>query len=184
MSVQEKRSFFSTVPGFVTGAAGLLTGVVGLLTVSTQLGWIGDDGSGNGGNADQPAAQSTATTVRGGTAAPAGSPGTTVATLSFRATPAQITFGGLAGDEQQVTLENTGNGVIRFEPFTVTGPNRDQFRIGQNDCTAGLNPGRTCRITVSFLKTRTGESTGTLVVQPVGTSPPAQEIPLKGTRLL
>jgi len=180
MSVQEKKSFFSTIPGIVTGTAGLLTGVVGLLTVSTQLGWIGDgDGSGD---ADQPAAESTATTMPAGSGA--ASPGTTAAALSFTVNPRQITFGGLAGDDQQVTLENTGNGVIRFDPFTVTGANRDQFRIGQNDCSAGLNPGRTCRVTVTFLMTRTGESTGTLVVQPAGTSPPAQEIPLKGTRLL
>ena len=180
MSVQEKKSFFSTVPGLVTGAAGLLTGVVGLLTVSTQLGWIGDDGNG-GGSTDQPTAESTATTTRsGGTAGP----GTTAANLSFDASPRRIDFGGLAGDEQQVTVRNTGNGVVRFDAFTVTGANRDQFRIGQNDCGSSLNPGRTCTVTVTFLKTRAGESTGTLVIQPAGTSPPAQEIPLKGTRLL
>lgn len=185
MSVQEKRSFFSTIPGLVTGAAGLLTGVVGLLTVSTQMGWIGDDGDG-GGN-DKPAAESTATTARAGTGSVTGSGGataTTAASLSFEATPRQITFGGLTGDEQVVTVSNKGNGPIRFEPFTVTGANRDQFRVGQNDCGAALNAGRTCTVTVTYLKTRAGESTATLVVQPVGSTPPAQEIPLKGTRLL
>ncbi|MFP5319339.1 MAG: choice-of-anchor D domain-containing protein [Acidimicrobiia bacterium] len=183
MSVQEKKSFFSTIPGLVTGVAGLLTGVVGLITVSTQLGWIGgDDGGGSG---DEPAAESTATTGRsGGTAGPSGGGGTTVANLSFEATPRRIDFGGLAGDEQEVTVRNTGNGTVRFEPFTITGANRDQFRIGQNDCGTSLNQGRTCTVTVTFLKTRPGESTGTLVIQPAGTSPPAQEIPLKGTRLL
>lgn len=184
MSVQEKKSFFSTIPGVVTGTAGLLTGVVGLLTVSTQLGWIGDDGNGGGG-ADQPAAESTATTTRsGGTAGPAGGAGTTAASLSFDASPRRIDFGGLAGDEQQVTVRNNGNGVVGFEPFTITGANRDQFRIGPSDCGSSLNPGRTCTVTVTFLRTRAGESTGTLVIQPAGTSPPAQEIPLKGTRLL
>ncbi len=185
MSVQEKKSFFSTVPGLVTGAAGLLTGVVGLLTVSTQLGWIGDDGDGS---SDQPAAQSTATTVRpgsgGGSTASGGTTGTTVPNLAFEATPRQITFGGIGGDDQVVTVRNSGNGPIRFEPFEVTGPNRDQFRIGQNDCGSTLNAGRTCTLTVTYLKTRAGDSTAILVIEPADSPPPAQEIPLKGSRLL
>jgi hypothetical protein len=185
MSVKEK-SFFSTIPGLVTGAAGLLTGVVGLLTVSTQMGWIGGDD--DGANTDQPAAQSTATTVRpgsgGASTASGGTTGTTAANLAFDASPRQITFGGIGGDDQVVTVRNSGNGPIRFEPFAITGPNRDQFRIGQNDCGSTLNAGRTCTVTVTYLKTRAGESTATLVVEPADSPPPAQEISLKGTRLL
>ena len=42
---ENSRSFFSTVPGLVTGLAGVLTAVVGLITVLIQLGVIGGDDS-------------------------------------------------------------------------------------------------------------------------------------------
>jgi hypothetical protein len=169
MSVQEKKSFFSTVPGLITGLAGLITATVGLITVSTQMGWIG--GNGNGGDADRP----TATTV---------APGATTPALSFTVSPRQVTFGGISGNEQRVTVQNTGSGPLRLEA-SITGANRDQFRIAQNDCTATLNAGLSCVVTVNFLATRQGESTANLAVQPAGgTGPPGQEVALRGTRVL
>jgi len=183
MSVQEKKSFFSTVPGLITGLAGLLTATVGLITVSTQMGWIGGNGNGNGRDADQP----TATTAAPGATTPGqvgGAPGTTAPALSFTVSPRQVTFGGISGNEQRVTVQNTGTGPLRLD-VSLTGANRDQFRIAQNDCTATLNAGLSCVVTVNFVATRQGESTANLAVQPVGgTGPPGQEVALRGTRVL
>ena len=78
---ESKRSFWSTIPGFVTGLAGLLTAVVGLVTVLIQLDIIGGDDS------DQPVG-TTGTTVAGG--APAGGGATpTTAALAFTVSPAR-----------------------------------------------------------------------------------------------
>ena len=44
---ENKKSFFSSIPGLITGLAGLVTGIVGLFTVLIQLDVIGgDDDSG------------------------------------------------------------------------------------------------------------------------------------------
>ena len=43
---ENKKSFWSSIPGLVTGLAGLLTGVVGLVTVLIQLDVIGGDDGG------------------------------------------------------------------------------------------------------------------------------------------
>jgi hypothetical protein len=186
MAVKEKPSFFQTTAGVVTGLAGVLTGVVGLLTVGTQLGWFGSDGNGD-------TAETTDTTVavgapapaggRTGTTARSGSGGTAAAAIpDFSVDPRSLTFDNLGPREQEVTIRNTGTAGITFQRPQIDGVDEAQFTVSEQTCSSRLDAGRSCELKVTFAPSRAGTFNAILVVQAEGA--PAEEIPVKGTRLL
>lgn len=185
MAVKE-RSFWSTIPGLVTGLAGLLTGIVGLLTVSVQLGWLGSDDDGGGdpesNRTETTAANSPSTTVNpllGG-----GARGTTTAPAAGTLTvdPPRVSFTQLGSREAVVTVRNETTAAIPLRPPTITGLHANQFTATNVDCGTSLGAGRSCSMKVTYLATRSGESTATLVIEP--TSGVAKEVPLSGSTLL
>jgi hypothetical protein len=187
MTVKE-RSFWSTIPGLVTGLAGLLTGIVGLLTVAVQLGWIGSD--------DDDSSKQTDTTAPA-TAGNDGGPGTTVSALlgggarsattapsagGLTVEPASVTFPAVGSREEVVTVRNATNAAIALRAPTISGVNANQFTATNVDCGTSLAAGRSCSVKVTFAASRGGESTANLVIQPA--NGPAREVPLVGRTLL
>ncbi|HET7722202.1 MAG TPA: hypothetical protein VFK43_19690, partial [Acidimicrobiales bacterium] len=105
---ENKKPFWSSIPGLVTGLAGLLTGIVGLVTVLIQLDVIGGDDAG------QPTAAVTTTVVPGGTTGGAG--GVTSISGQLTAEPATLK---LATGEREKTLlvrNNSSAAVTVLKP--------------------------------------------------------------------
>ena len=120
--MSDGKSFWSTVPGVVTGAAGVISAIVGLLGISVQLGWIGG-GKGNAtvsSSSGEAVATTTLSTVRGATTVPSAS---TVKPGEFAVDPQTVTFEPLKAKDATVTVENTahgnGSGAVRKDsPLT------------------------------------------------------------------
>ena len=140
---ESKRSFWSTIPGFVTGLAGLLTGIVGLVTVLIQLDIIGGDDGG------QPVG-TTGTTVAGGAQAPGGGTPTTERP-SFTVSPSTLDFKPADPREKTVTVKNTSeSATITLSQPQVTGQDRAQFSASSGTCTGSLRPNLSCELRVTF----------------------------------
>lgn len=138
---ENKKSFWSTIPGLVTGLAGLLTGVVGLVTVLMQLDVLG----GNGENT--PGAAATTTIAPGATAGGGGS----VTTISGRLTAEPATLK-LATGEREKTLRVVNNASA---PVTVLKPEfsgRDSSAFSTDSgCTnVSLRVGASCTVKVQL----------------------------------
>jgi hypothetical protein len=164
-----RRAFFATMPGVITGVAGILTAVVGLLTVSVQLGWLGSKDSGNG---------TTATTRP----APGASTTTTVP-VQFTTQPSRVVFDVLGPREGLVTVRNTSPTVaITWRAFTIGGVDRSAFSASDVTCGTRLDPNRSCDVKVRFVPPHSGDFIATLVLQPEGAA--AREVELVGKALL
>jgi hypothetical protein len=101
-------------------------------------------------------ASSGATVVLGGT-------GTTPPSLVL--TPTALVFGataqGATTAAQNITLANTGSGVINLKPFAITG----DYAISADTCTGTpLSPTYSCTLSITFTPTAGGLRTGLLTV--------------------
>lgn len=151
---ERNRSFWSTVPGLVTGMAGLLTAIVGFLTVSVQLGWIG------GGKASNDKLSSTTTTVASSSStssssatAGIGTPGVPGSTgsLSIQVEPQVLNFSALAAADKTLTITNRGSGDVSVLTPIIEGTGAAQFQVDDTDCTrAPLAPRDKCELKVTF----------------------------------
>ena len=141
---ENKRSFWATIPGFVTGLAGLLTAVVGLVTVLIQLDIIGGDDS------DQPLG-TTGTTVAGGAQGPGGGATATTEPVTFTVSPTTLDFKPTdRPPEKKVTVKNTSRSASLTLSQQVTGQDRAQFSVSPGTCGAPLRAGLSCELTVTF----------------------------------
>jgi phage tail tape-measure protein len=137
---EARRSFWSSVPGLVTGLAGVLTAVVGLVAVLIQLGVIGGKGasSGTGGT--------TGTSVAG-----SGSTSSTAEPRTFEVRPTTLDFPPTAAREQTLTVRNTSaSGALGSLQSTFTGGNSDRFSVSGVTCNSALPPNGTCTLKVTF----------------------------------
>jgi hypothetical protein len=142
----EKGSFWSSLPGVLTGIAGLATAVVALLSLAASQGWIGGDGADGAGSA-------------GGGEAPARID-VDPTSLQFRAVPG-------AASSETVTVTNGGDAPVRLEQPKIDGADADRFEIAGGNCTGQpLPPGRSCEVVVTFSGGLTADASATLVVTP------------------
>ncbi len=180
--VSDGKSFWSTVPGVVTGMAGVISAIVGLLGISVQLGWIGGDGNGNQASSSDGVSTTVAATVPGTPTTRSSSP-TTTAKGEFAVEPASASFEPLKPKEAVVTVENTGDVPLAMRRPTID-PASTAFTVAAEDCSSStLPPGRSCDVTVVFAATQPGDYTAKLVV--AATNAPRQvEVDLKGSRSL
>ena len=194
--MSERGSFWSTVPGVVTGAAGVLTALVGLLTVSIQLGWIGGGSSGGGTGtpttlpgATTSSSLGSGTTVRGssaGTGTPGGSgqTGASSGTGQFTVEPTSVTFAVVGPQQATVVVRNTGEVPLTIKTPTVSGTGAQHFLAGDVTCTKErLMPGRTCEIQVAFTP-KSGGAVAAKAVIAAAEAPRQVEVELKGSSLL
>ncbi len=174
---ENKRSYFSTIPGLVTGLAGLLTAIVGLVTVLIQLDVIG--GKDSGGSAAGNAGPSTSVP-----AAAAGA--TTAVTETGRITvePKNLKFAPSETEKSlKVTNEAKSATVTMFAP-QFDGTDKALFRTDAGCTNVRLEPGRSCTVKVLF--TPSGllkSSTATLVLNADGATR-AIEVPVDATTLV
>ena len=193
--MSERGSFWSTVPGVVTGGAGVLTALVGLLTVAVQLGWIGGGSSGGGtGTPTTLPGATTSSIVGSGTTVPGspsgtGTPGGSGQTGSssagqFEVQPTSVTFAVVGPQQATVVVRNTGQVPLTIKTPTVSGTGAQHFLAGDVTCTnERLMPGRTCEIQVAFTP-KSGGAVAAKAVIAAAEAPRQVEVELKGSSLL
>jgi hypothetical protein len=143
-----KRSFWSSIPGLITGLAGLLTGVVGLITLLVQQGIIGHD---SGAKTPPNAATSTTvtSTVAGGTSGSATS--TTAEAGTFTVLPTAIDFPPTDLKPKNLTVKNTSaSASLTVKQPTVVGTDADKFSVSMGTCASRLAANLTCTMQVTF----------------------------------
>ncbi len=175
--MSDGKSFWSTVPGVITGVASVVTAIVGLLGISVQAGWIG------GGGGDETVASSTdgATTTAAGAAT---TPSMPVTAGDFAVEPASVTFEPLKSKQATITVRNTGDVSLSMRTPTVSGSGAASFKAADVNCTrASLAPGRSCELTATFAPPGPGEYSAVLVVA-ASNAPRQVEVDLKGNQTL
>ena len=179
------RSFWSSIPGLVTGLAGLLTAIVGLFGLGVQQGWIG--GSKGSGHSTETTTTfpGQVTTTLFGSPGGAGGSATTTGTGAFAVEPSTVEFKSVGAREMTVTVRNTGSVPLRVSVPTVTGTDSAQFRVTDVSCTKGsLDTGRSCDLTVSFSPSGPLRAYAATMVVMASGAPRSVEVKLTGSTLL
>ncbi len=171
-----RKSFFSSVPGVITGAAGVLSAVVGAAGLAVQQGWIGGDSETTGSGASGQAG------AQGSRGSGGGSGASVSAAPKFSVEPTSVSFQAVGSRQAKVKVRNTGTVPLTVESPTVTGDDADRFSASEGSCDEALDPGRSCELEVTF-SPRTGTFTAVLVVEAEGGAK-ASEVPLKGSAVL
>lgn len=197
--MSERGSFWSTMPGFVTGAAGLLTALVGLLGLSVQLGWIGGGTGGSdagGGNATTTSSStvpgsSTTRAIGSGTTVPGSSAGAGASGSSassgaaqFTVDPTNIDFAVFGSPQATIKVRNTGEVPLTVKTPTVSGAGSVHFVAGDVSCTREpLQPGRSCDVQVAFAPKAAGAVSAVVVIA-ANEATRQVEVQVKGNKLL
>lgn len=172
----EKKSFWSSAPGIITGVAGLLSATAALVGLLVTFGVIGGKDStttGGGATTEQTAAES------------GGSTATTAAvTPTFTVDPTTVTLDQLLAKEGKVVVKNTGEVPLSVQSPVLRGGDAAQFAVTDVSCTAARIPaGDTCEMKVTFTPKANGRYSATLVISSNGTSK-AAEVALRGSAIL
>ncbi len=172
---ENKRSFFATIPGLVTGLAGLLTGIVGLVTVLIQLDVIGGDEE----------TRSTGSTANAPAGGGAGGATTTTEVGTFTVSPSPLSFGPADPKEKVVKVTNTSDSAKLTVPTPrVTGKDADRFTASSGDCSGQLAPNLSCNVRVTFAPSGPLRSyEATVQIQAAG-APRGAEVKITASTLL
>ena len=143
---ENKKSFWSSIPGLVTGLAGLLTGIVGLVTVLIQLDVIGGDDDGT------PNASVTTTVVPGGTAnTSGGAGGGAITTISGRLAAEPTTLKLATGErEKTLTVRNASNASVTVLKPEYKGRDSSAFTVDSGCTNVNLRAGASCTVKIQL----------------------------------
>lgn len=176
---ENRKSFWSSIPGLVTGLAGLLTGIVGLVTVLIQLDVIGGDGGGT------PGAAVTTTLAPGATAGTTGAGGGSATTISGRLAAEPTTLK-LATNERTKTLtvRNLSNTSLTVLKPEYTGADRSAFSTDSGCTNVVLPAGRSCTLTVTLAPTGPLKTYKASLMLEAKEIPQPTEVPVEASTLL
>ena len=177
---ENKKSFWSSIPGLVTGLAGLLTGIVGLVTVLIQLDVIG-----GGDDAATPAGVTT--TVAAGTGGTTGTSGATGATttVSARLTTDPTSLKLATGErEKTLTVRNLSSTPLTVLKPEYSGADRAAFSTDSGCTNVVLPAGRSCTLKVTLSPSGVLKTYKANLVLEAKEIPGATEVPVEATTLL
>lgn len=170
-----RKSFFSTLPGFVTGLAGLVSAAVAAVGLGVQQGWIGGSGS-------EPSADELRTDGRAALSRENQEQGRADEEPAFAVEPTSVSFGPVGSRDASVKVRNTGDVDLRLGTPTITGDDPDRFRVSEGTCNGVVDPGRSCELDVTFTP-KTGTFSAVLVVE-AEEGGKAHEVPLQARAVL
>jgi hypothetical protein len=173
----EKKNFWATLPGILTGTATVITAGLGLMSAL--------DSSGTTGNREQ------ATTTM---ASPSPSVSTTLAGETLfddfpeaDVVPQSLDFSDIGAgrsESKSVTVVNSGESELIIDAVQVTGGGAGSFKVAQDSCASNtLAPGARCEITIAFSPDSVGSFTAKLELQHNAQDTPS-EVPLSGEGVL
>jgi hypothetical protein len=183
----EKKNFWSTVPGVVTGLATILTATLGIVSLVR--------GNGNEAASPQPTESASPTTSStngsssgtGGRSSGGGGGSGTAAPRAVVA-PKSLNFGQLGSGrsrELTVTVANSGDEYLVVDGVEISGRN-DVFAAEGRECLqqrTGVAPDDDCEITVTFTPTAPGAFAGFLEIEHSANDSPAR-VALNGDGVL
>jgi hypothetical protein len=177
---ENKRSFWASVPGLVTGIAGLLTGIVGLVTVLIQLNVIG-------GKDDDRTVAAVSTTVAAGaggsTTVPAA--GGTNTTISGRLTAVPSTVKLQPTERDKVlTVRNDSTATLTVQKPEYTGADKNSFTTDAGCTNVALRPGGSCTVKVTLNASGPLRSYKASLVLDAKEVAQVTEVPIEATTLL
>ena len=177
---ENKQSFWSTIPGLVTGLAGLLTGIVGLVTVLMQLDVIGGDDGGT------PNAAVTTTVVPGGTAGTTGGAGGgSGTTISGRLTVEPTTLKLATGErEKTLTVRNASSAPVTVLKPEYKGRDSTAFTVDSGCTNVNLRVGASCTVKVQLAPSGPLKTYEASLVLEAREIPQVTEVPVTASTLL
>jgi hypothetical protein len=197
----EKRNFWTTVPGIISGVAAIVTGLAVLIPL--LLGAAGKHPNKNSAlQSPTPGVTSTAgsespTSTAGGSGSPlpsdsSSSPATTSpgsgqsssGAVGLTANPASLNFKGTS--DQSVTISNPGSTSVTIDKVVITGSNTAAFTITSTTCgeRSTVDPSQSCQVTLHFTTPGLGSSTAALEIHYHPPESSFTTIQLKGGGLL
>jgi hypothetical protein len=177
----EKKNFWQTAPGVITGLATILTAALGLIPILTG----GDDSpqpqSTQSASPTPTASSSPTSSFSGNSSSGNVAPKAVVA-------PKSLDFGEIGSGKtarQTVTVANSGNEYLVVDGATIEG-RTDAFSVEAQECLGeetGIAPDDECEVTVSFNPTSPGAFAGFLEIEHSGKDSPTR-VSLNGDGLL
>jgi hypothetical protein len=171
--MSEKKSFWQTFPGVITGIAAILTAMAGILPF--VLG--GDDGP-------DPSATTSPTPTETGSPSPSSTSPAAGGSTQLNepvavVAPKSIDFGdgGVRRQlRQTVTVANSGSEYLVVEEVTITGRTEVFTVENTEECLAetGIEPGSECELAVVFTPTSAGSYAGILEIEHSADGSPAR----------
>lgn len=179
---ENRKSFWSSIPGLVTGLAGLLTGVVGLVTVLIQLDVIG------GKDDSTPNAVVTTTVAPGATAATTGGPAgaggaTTTISGSLSAEPSSLKLA--TGErEKSLVVRNTTSAAVTVLKPESKGKDSTAFIVDSGCTNVTLRVGASCTVKIQLAPSGPLKTYEARLVLEAKEIPQVTEVPVSATTLL
>ena len=165
--MSDKRSFWSTIPGFATGLATLVTAGLGVWGIVQ---------SGDSSPADSERSPSSSSPTEAG-----GSKGSDSSEDPPRAqlTPDPLDFGrqgvGRSSTTMTATLTNLGPNELTVDSAEMSGQDDSQFEVVENDCEdATLDERDNCEIKLRFSPKSVGDFEATIKVDHNGEDAPSE----------
>ena len=183
----EKRNFWTTVPGIISGVAAIVTGL-GVL-IPLLLGAASKHPSKSSASQSPPGVTNTTgsespTSTAGGTGSPlpsdSSSPFPTDSSsdsssspsgaAGITANPSNVTFRssqvGKATSDTTVTINNPGSAPVTIEKVEITGSNASAFTVASTTCGNGATIAQkdSCTVAVRFTPPALGSASANLVV--------------------
>lgn len=171
----EKKNFWATIPGLITGLATILTAGVTLVSLLTGN---GNDSQPQADQSPTPTTTASATSGTSGGSSGSSSGSSNVAPRAVVA-PKSLNFGDLGSGKtakQTVTVANSGNEYLVVDGASVEGRN-DVFSVEAQECLGeetGIAPEDECEITVAFTPSAPGAFAGILEIEHSGNDSPAR----------
>ena len=176
--MSEKKSFWATLPGILTGTATVITAALGL--------WATLSSGGPTSNAPQP----TQTASPSSSATPSSSLSPEVLTDELPeadVVPQSVDFGDLGlgrSGSKSITVVNSGEADLEIYQVSLTGEGADRFKVGSDTCASeSIAPGSRCEITLEFSPPTVASFLATLQLEHNAQDTPTK-VPLSGEGIL
>jgi hypothetical protein len=182
---ENKRNFWTTVPGIISGVAAIVTGLGVLIPLLLGVGSKHTNKNTASQNATPGVSSSTGsdspTSTTGGGTADSGSPSPTdslgsspsgggaTGASGITADPSSQSFGSVRANggtsDQAVTINNPGSAPVTIEHVAIT-PSNAAFSITSTTCGDGttMAPQSSCQIKLRFAPTSVGSASASLEV--------------------
>jgi hypothetical protein len=174
----QKRNFWTTIPGFLTGTATVISAVLGLLAV---FGWGGDSKTNS---SPTPVVTESPSPGTDSGDRDSGGGGVEEGETRVRLSPQSVDFGrqnvGSPSPEQNVTVTNTGTQEVAITSVEITGADSALFQIASNDCGDMVQPEYDCKVALRFTPQAAGNFRATLVINHDAAEGPT-DVTLQGT---
>ena len=178
--MSEKKSFWATLPGIITGTATVISAALGL--------WAALSNGGATSNTPQPIQTASPSPSSAATSSSSLSPEVLTDELpEADVVPQSVDFGDLGlgrSGSKSITVVNSGEADLEIYEVSLTGEGADRFKVGSDTCASeSIAPGSRCEITLEFSPSTVASFLATLQLEHNAQDTPTK-VPLSGKGIL